>query len=72
MLNIPRPMAASRTARPDGVATHSFPMNGLVAQGRMAYESTPLLTANPIRCFRSCWRRRQRHGDQWTAGMHES
>jgi cyclase len=45
MLNIPRPMAASRTARPDGTATHSFPMNGLVAQGRMAYESTPLLTA---------------------------
>jgi cyclase len=29
----------------DAFARHSFPLDGLVAQSRMAYESTPLLTA---------------------------
>src|ERR1700730_14524079 len=31
--------------RSDGFATHSFPPDGLVAVSRIAYESTPLLTA---------------------------
>ena len=31
--------------RSDAFAKHSFPPDGLVAQSRIAYESTPLLTA---------------------------
>jgi cyclase len=42
--NKPRPGSNGAT-RSDAFAKHSFPPDGLVAQARMAYESTPLLTA---------------------------
>jgi cyclase len=40
-----RPARMNHTTDRDGFATHSFPPDGLVAVSRIAYESTPLLTA---------------------------
>src|SRR5580704_14288464 len=44
-LSLPCPAGMNHTTDRDGFATHSFPPDGLVAQARIAYESTPLLTA---------------------------
>ena len=40
-----RPAGINDTTDRDGFAKHSFPPAGLVAVARIAYESTPLLTA---------------------------
>src|SRR5258708_8687150 len=42
--NNPRPRRNDATSS-DASAKHSFPPDGLVAQSRIAYDSTPLLTA---------------------------
>jgi cyclase len=44
-VNLSRPAAMNKTVTRDGFPTHSFPKDGLVALSRIAYESTPLLTA---------------------------
>ncbi len=44
-VNLSRPAAMNKTATLDGFPTHNFPKDGLVALSRIAYESTPLLTA---------------------------
>ena len=44
-LSLPCPAGMNHTTDRDGFATHSFPPDGLVAESRIAYESTPLLTA---------------------------
>ena len=44
-LSLPCPAGMNHTTDRDGFATHSFPPDGLVAESRIAYKSTPLLTA---------------------------
>ena len=44
-LSLPCPAGMNHTTDRDGFATHCFPPDGLVAESRIAYESTPLLTA---------------------------
>ena len=44
-LSLPCPAGMNHTTDRDGFARHSFPPDGLVAESRIAYESTPLLTA---------------------------
>lgn len=44
-LSLLRLAGMNHTTDRDGFATHSFPPDGLVAVSRIAYESTPLLTA---------------------------